>query len=218
MKLENISKEFGIPLVKQLIIEKNLNNIQNYVSNEFNKKDNIFEGVVVTYNIDENYSYFLKIKTEEYVKIHYLLSSVTVDKNLVKLIFEEKLDDFLPLVKNDLLKEAIIKYREDFVINIESFVDRLFSFFCNALNQIPNNIDEKERKKIFAVTYANKEKNFSSFLFQLWNCKEKTLLSCYNIIKNYYINIVTNNKKFEEFRKLIGQKNFSDYYNINFEN
>lgn len=212
ISLVSLSKKFDLPLVNVFEIDSSLKNILSQISILKNN-----EGLVVKYDIGD-YSYFIKVKTEDYVKIHKMISTIIVDRNLVELIFLEKIDDVLPVLKNDKLRDAILKYENDFTINIENLATNILDFFNNSINLIPENIDQKEKKKIFATQFVVNKKEWSTFLYQLWEKEEKSLFQSLEIIKNYYLKNITNNKKFEEFRKLINQKPFSEYYSVDLEN
>ncbi|MEM4396745.1 MAG: hypothetical protein QXR30_03750 [Candidatus Woesearchaeota archaeon] len=210
--LVSLSQKFGIPIVNIVKIKSSLDSILDQISVLKNS-----EGLVIRYDLDNEFSYLLKIKTEDYVKMHKMLSTVIIDKNLVELIFLEKIDDVL-ILKNNKLKSAITRYENDFTNAIENFATNILNFFNNAIEEISHVSDQKEKKKIFATQYVVHKKEWSIFLYQLWDKSEKNLFNCLEIIKNYYLKNVTNNKKFEEFRKIVGLKNFSEYYTADIEN
>lgn len=211
--LVSLSQKFSIPIVNIVKIESSLDSILDQISVLKN-----YEGLVIRYDLDNEFSYLLKIKTEDYVKMHKMLSTVIIDKNLVELIFLEKIDDVLSILKNNKLKSAITRYENDFTNAIENFATNILNFFNNAIEEISHVSDQKEKKKIFATQYVIHKKEWSIFLYQLWDKSEKNLFNCLEIIKNYYLKNVTNNKKFEEFRKIVGLKNFSEYYTVDIEN
>lgn len=211
--LVSLSQKFSIPIVNIVKIEPSVDSILDQISVLKNS-----EGLVIRYDLDNEFSYLLKIKTEDYVKMHKMLSTVIIDRNLVELIFLEKIDDVLSILKNNKLKSAITLYENDFTNAIENFATNILNFFNNAIEEISHVSDQKEKKKIFATQYVVHKREWSNFLYQLWEKNEKNLFNCLEIIKNYYLKNITNNKKFEEFRKIVGLKNFSEYYTVDIEN
>ena len=100
------------------------------------------EGVVVRF---EN-GHMIKIKSEWYVAIHKAKENLLFEKNVIKMILEEKVDDILPnLPQPDI--DRINAYKENLLNNIEKNV-----MLCqNALNESKN-----YDKKHFAVSIAPK--------------------------------------------------------------
>lgn len=209
--LRNIAENFDIPLVKAIDINTNLSDAIKYVESFSELK----EGLVCRYELNNDSTYFVKIKNAEYVKIHSLISTIVDDKKLVRIIFEEKLDDVIPVIKNEKLKEAIIKYENDLSEKAFNFVKDLVDFYNNAIEQISEEIDTKTRKKIFATQFVIRKKNMQALLYSLWEkgkMQKVTLEDGLELLKTSFLKLVTNNKKFEEFRQLLGLELFEKYY------
>ena len=100
------------------------------------------EGVVVRFDN----GHMIKIKSEWYVTIHKAKENLLFEKNVIKLILEEKVDDILPnLPQLDI--DRINAYKENLLNNIDQHV---------MLCQIALNESVGYDKKHFAVNIAHK--------------------------------------------------------------
>lgn len=100
------------------------------------------EGVVVRFDN----GHMIKIKSEWYVAIHNAKENLLFEKNVIKLILEDKLDDILPnLPDSDV--QRMLEYKENLLNNI----DRNVMLCQEALNE-----GKDQDKKHFAVNIAPK--------------------------------------------------------------
>lgn len=144
MKL--ISEQYNIPMVKTY--SGDISNIRDQVG---------IEGVVVRFDD----GHMVKVKTDWYVAIHKAKDQILFEKNVIKLIFEEKTDDILPnLLDSD--KIRINSYKEILVDNIDLYVENIRTF----LETKKNDISRKE----FALDIApNLQPIIRNVYFTCWN-------------------------------------------------
>jgi RNA ligase len=118
------------------------------------------EGVVVRFIS----GHMIKIKSEWYVAIHKAKENLLFEKNVIKMILEEKIDDILPnLPDSDV--ERIREFQETLLTNIDHHV----SYCQNILNEAKSN-----DKKHFAMNVApNLHPWFRVVCFAGWNNHEK---------------------------------------------
>lgn len=111
--LELLSRSYEIPLVKTY--SGDISSIRDKVG---------IEGVVIRFND----GHMVKVKTDWYVAIHKAKEDILFEKNIIKLILEEKLDDIYPnLLDSD--KVRIDSYKETLIDNIDEYVNNIKSFF-----------------------------------------------------------------------------------------
>jgi RNA ligase len=126
-----VATQYDIPVVKEM--RSSLDSIASM-------KD--IEGVVVRFDN----GHMIKIKSEWYVAIHKAKENLLFEKNVIRLILEDKLDDILPnLPDSDV--QRIAEYKENLLNNIERNV---------MLCQIALNESVGHDKKHFAVNIAPK--------------------------------------------------------------
>ena len=106
------------------------------------KDETGIEGVVVRFDDGQMF----KIKTEWYVAIHKAKENILFEKNVIKLILEERLDDIIQeLPDSDV--ERITQYQETLLDNIDKSVLLCQSALKSA---------EGQDKKYFAINIAPK--------------------------------------------------------------
>ena len=131
INFKQIIRKYDIPVVKE---------VRNPIENIPSMTD--IEGVVVRF---EN-GHMIKIKSEWYIAIHKAKENLLFEKNVIKMILEEKVDDILPyLPESDV--DRINAYKENLLNNI----DRNVMLCHNALNEASG-----YDKKHFAVNIAPK--------------------------------------------------------------
>jgi RNA ligase len=121
------------------------------------KNQTDMEGVVVRFDDGE----MIKIKTDWYVAIHKAKENILHEKNVIRLILEDKIDDIIPnLPETD--QQRLLDFKERMLHNID--VEALA--IANDLAQIHyNNVSRKQ----YATEYANKINPFSrSIVFASW--------------------------------------------------
>jgi RNA ligase len=149
------------------------------------------EGYVIRFNS----GHMLKLKAEEYLKIHKAKDGLTFEKNVIDLIINEKIDDVRPFLQEADLKR-IKEFEEDFWKGTEFFIADLNSkYFMGKLMA-------KDDKKKFAVEFVMKQNGFyKAFLFQMWDGKEAR-----ELVLNYIKDNTGSQKQVDDMRKIFGAK------------
>lgn len=155
-----VANHYDIPVVQ--IISNPIEDIKSMTE---------IEGVVVRFDN----GHMIKVKSDWYVYIHKAKENLLFEKNVIKMILEEKVDDILPnLPQPDI--DRINAYKENLLNNIERNV-----ILCqNALNESKN-----YDKKHFAVSIAPKLHPWLRIAcFSAWNDHTKLRdLMITNILK-----------------------------------
>lgn len=124
-----VANQYDIPVVQEM---------KNPVDTISSMKD--IEGVVVRFDN----GHMIKIKSEWYVAIHKTKENILFEKNVIKLILEDKLDDILPNLSNSDV-DRLLSYKETLLNNIDQHV-----IFCQDILAYTKNKD----KKHFAINVA----------------------------------------------------------------
>ena len=141
----------GIP-----VCQKHDYNHKNFDSiiEEVNSTDNT-EGIVLTFN-DGNK---IKIKADEYVRIHKVKSYFSSEKDIINLVIDGNVDDVVSILpKPD--RERLLKFQEKFFYNLKQT-----SIYINSLYEEAEDIqDQKE----YAVEFVKKQNSkYHSILFAM---------------------------------------------------
>lgn len=114
------------------------------------------EGVVVRFDSGE----MLKIKADDYCRLHRLKGQMDREKDVIQLLLEDKLDDLLPIVFPSEC-ERLLAFQTAFWQGYELTLDCAENHFHNTL--------EYTDKKKFAVEYVRQtNKCWSHVLFEMW--------------------------------------------------
>lgn len=143
--MEEASIIFKIPLVKT------------YSGDISQIKDKVgIEGVVVRFED----GHMVKCKTDWYCAIHKAKENILQEKNVVKLILEEKLDDILPNLP-DFDRDRLLKYKEKLIWNVE--------FHAFMIEQNLAHFEKTLTRKEYALQYAqNGVALYRSIIFSCW--------------------------------------------------
>lgn len=146
------------------------------------------EGVVVAFDN----GFRVKIKSDEYCLQHKALDSLRFEKDVLRLVLQNSLDDVLPLVMDD-VKERLLTYRDSVQHRLEIARQEMMEVFDRHRN-LPS-------KKEFAEMLKNSP--YKTGLFKLWDGKEYSLV-------DYVLTKCNTQPQVEEVRWLIGKS----YYDI----
>lgn len=180
-QLEYLSLYHGIPLVT--FYSPNLIDIKKV--REW--KDS--EGIVIAFETGKR----IKIKADDYVLKHRAKDLVRFEKDVIKLILEDKLDDVLPLVEED-VRTKLIEYSTYLVETIRADEHAMRLTVKILKHMYPE-------KKDFAreVLSSNDFKPLSSFYFREFDGKEIGL-------KEYFIKNCSSGTKIKEALNLLEYK------------
>jgi RNA ligase len=148
------------------------------------------EGVVVAF--DDGMK--IKVKTEWYCAIHKAKDNLLHEKNVLKLILEEKMDDVLPfLMDHD--KQRVLDYQEKLLANIDSLtkmIDTMHEY----------NLDNGIDRKTFAIeTVPTLSKFVASIAFATWDCLKSEIRK--HVVKTYLKN-TSSQTDVDSIREFIG--------------
>lgn len=128
------------------------------VLNSFRELDRTdIEGVVVRFDD----GHMVKIKLDLYCAIHKAKENILQEKNVVKLILEEKVDDILPNLP-EVDKKRLEEYKEELVDVIDYHSDMIGTHLRWLV--------QTHTKKEFALEYANQvTPMYRSIIFSCWD-------------------------------------------------
>lgn len=169
-------QEFNIP-----IVESHNSITDPFIFIEYVKNLIGIEGFVIAWNS----GYRVKIKTEEYLRIHKIKDALTFEKNILDMIINEKIDD----AKAFMLEEdrvRVEKFEHNFWEGLNNFSKNLY-FSLKTLDKACQG-----SKKNFALTAANSLDWVSkAVMFSCWDGNKNVREEVINIIKK---NISTQTK------------------------
>lgn len=152
------------------------------------------EGIVIRFED----GMMLKVKTDQYCALHRIVDEMSVERHVLKLLLEEKLDDVIGALPED-QKKRIERYSAEIIKELfdvsEDFAQKL--------------MDRKvifPTKKDYALSEAFKDdpKHLAVFVFKFWDRTE-----FYSPVDHWREFLLTNcnrNVKLEEAKKLLGIK------------
>lgn len=141
--LKSIAQKYNIDLVQPLAVSgrtasERLDAVRALVG---------VEGCVVRFANGEQY----KCKADEYVAMHRTVSFLHFEKDIVRVIFEEKSDDLKPLLAEDMLQKFV-----EFEANIlQAYSSYMSQLYWRALAWLDNN---NFSNKAYAVNFVKAEK------------------------------------------------------------
>jgi RNA ligase len=178
-------KEFNIPVISSI---EPFNSLKQLV--EYTKTLENAEGFIVAFSDGHK----IKIKADQYVRIHKALDRVRFDRNIVALILHEEIDDVVPLMP------------ATEVSRIRDFENRFWKAFKQKENQLyglriaAQQTYGDDRKRIavnFVPTLQNKAD--ASFIFRMLDGHDIRQLLLEYIEKN-----INTNVRWEACAKLLG--------------
>lgn len=179
-------REFDIPVVSITLPFDTLDNLVAYTRE---LKD--AEGFVVAFDNGHR----VKIKADQYVRIHKALERVRYERNIVNLIINEELDDVVPMMpphENDRIRD----YEDRFWKAFRSTETHLLELYDVAANR-----EKYPTRKDIATKFVPTlhDKRDASYLFKMIDGHGVRELLIENIQKN-----IGTNKKWEEFAEWMG--------------
>lgn len=184
MLLEKI-REFDIPTVETILPFTNMQSLVSFTHGLENA-----EGFVIAFEDGHK----VKIKAEEYVRIHKCLDRIVYDRNIVALIINEELDDVIPMlptVQVTRIRDFESRFWKAFSIK----QDRLL-----AERDIARQLYDDDRKRIaleFIPTLEYKED--AQFIFRMLDGHDLRALLLTHVEKN-----ITSNTKWDACAKWMG--------------
>jgi RNA ligase len=189
----------GIPVVKAL--PGSVTNIQ-----EFMKQVHDLEGAE-GYVIRFKNGMMLKIKGAEYCLLHKTLDACRFEKDVIRLIIDEKIDDTKAFLPDD-LKNAIDRFSTDIYKNTLHLADKIYWQAQAAYDNLNGS------KKRFALEVVNADdfgKKYSKFLFLAFDRLDEEVDGVYkNLLAHVLLN-TSSQTRVNENRHIFGGITWYDY-------
>ena len=164
------------------------------------------EGFVIRFDD----GHMVKVKGAWYLQLHKMLDLLKNEKELIRLILEEKLDDVLSMVKDE-DRALIERFEGQLMLHLSKMAEGLLETVREAADSIGKEETAQARKKAFALGWAVKDKSRSAMLFKLWDSADWTMESAWDIVKSTALSVLITNTKLEENRHIVGV-NWLDLY------
>lgn len=188
--LVQYGNQFGIEVVSAL--RNNVGDVNKFVEETRDLKNE--EGYVVRFDS----GLMVKLKADQYVRIHKSKDEIRFEKNVLALIVNDEIDDILPIFDEE-DQNAINAYRNS--------VDQNLSHHATRLENIVNEWKTKGDKKNFATNYVKNIRGLESgLLFSIWDGKN-SLETMFNLVKSKIFRETT----IPEIRQYIGEKTWYDF-------
>lgn len=184
MLLEKI-RELDIPIVDVVEPFDNINSLVEYTRNLKNA-----EGFIISFYDGHK----IKIKADEYVRLHKTIDRVKFDRNIVDLIINENVDDVVPMLPES-EAEKVHKFEERFWTAFKQKENRLYGLRINA-QQSYN--DDRKRIALEMVPHLENKAD-SGFVFKMLDGHDLRELMLQHIEKN-----ISTNVKWESCAKWMG--------------
>lgn len=178
-------REFNIPVVDTILPFTKIESLVEFTRNLENA-----EGFVVAFEDGHR----VKIKADQYVRIHKCVERIVFDRNIVNLIINEEVDDVLPMlprVQADRVRDFETRFWEAFKAKEEA----LMLSYLNATTQYGN--DRKRIALEFIPTLERKED--AQFIFRMLDGHDLRELLLAHIEKN-----ISTNTKWDVCAKWMG--------------
>lgn len=155
--METFASPLGIPIVQRFHVEGNtsIEDIMEYI-----RAQEGTEGVVIRFDN----GHMIKIKSEWYCAIHGAKELITEEKNVVRLIVEEAIDDAKALVLEE-DRENLTRYERDFWKLVDAYVLKMFVGIRNVRNTVAT------RKDFALRTNKGDDHNFEVAVFRFFDAE-----------------------------------------------
>lgn len=196
-ELKVIGKEFNIPVVDSYKVQnKSIIDIME----EIRKAEGI-EGIIIRFEDGSMY----KVKSEEYVRFHNAVSRVKQEKDVVKIILNDELDDILPILSEKDRKE-VRDFADKIIEGIENTVNKVVLFGLK---------NYSENQKEFAIKCINENKLYSKFVLkdkEMFDGKniENVIDKVRNKVIDYILKETNSGPRLDKVRNLFGNAKFNN--------
>jgi RNA ligase len=188
--MKTISQMYGIPSVE---IYGMVHNIDSFLQHVKDLKDQ--EGYIIRFHNGDRE----KVKADEYLAKHRVVSDCNSEKQLIKLIIDDKLDDIIPTLP------------ENIKVRVEDYYSQVSTQTINIAKTLYNDVlqmaDDAETRKDFAMMVTEKDKAFQKIYFMFYN-KVQNGQTDFNVFYKEYLSLIENSlnriSKIEENRHYIG--------------
>lgn len=187
-----LGARFGVEVVRAL--PGSVENIEKLVSETRALKD--AEGYVIRFDD----GHMIKLKADEYVRIHKLKETLQRAKDVWAITLEDNLDDLLPMM-DDSDRDRVQRWRDKFWYEVGITANRLADDV-----RVQRTALDNDRKR-FAIEFVSKRPPLErGLLFSIWEGKEPI-----KVVSDLLRKYVGSSTKVEEVRPLVGNINWDDY-------
>lgn len=205
--MKKVAKDNNIEVVQAL--PGSIANIQKFADGVSEESGN--EGYVIRFDTGHQ----LKLKTREYLSLHRALDSMRFEKDVIRLILDEKLDDLKGVLADD-LKKAADTFAEQIYSNIYKVAETVYWETQEAYDNFNGS------KKRFAIEVAAKHQ-YSTFMFKMFdlidqNGNDMELNDYRNagfaMVTEFVKNSCQSQTKVNNIRHIIGERTWQDIGNL----
>lgn len=190
--LIKVADKYGIPVVKAL--PGGIGNMEKFVTNTRALVGE--EGYVIRFADGLQ----IKMKADEYVLKHKVKDSISQEKNLVELIFTDKIDDvYAVLDKDD--ADKVRKYADSVLHEVSIIVAEVNRIVKEAKPLLNN------EKKRFALEVVPLHKEYSGIMFSVWDGRDAR-----ETIVKQVLNNCSTQTKVNTVRQFLGPLIWNDIY------
>jgi len=179
-----LATDMGIPVVSTMEPISDLDAF----TRELREREDI-EGVVIRFDN----GHMVKVKTDTYIALHRAKSELESERNVVRLILEDKVDDLLPLLLDE-DRESMIKYRDDVNHSVQAHVYLINSVLAAIRNK-------GQSRKDFAIESESMNLSVRTFVFKHWHsvCDRESVV-------DYVLKHLGSNKSYEKCHVIIANR------------
>lgn len=159
------------------------------------------EGVVIRFND----GHMLKIKTDDYVRIHRAKESLLHENRVIEMIITEKTDDVLPhLLDHD--RTALLEFQTEFWRGFSSTLNVIWTCYASLFERLEGN------KKTFALMSAEAKmcREHKAAIFSIWGKSSKEDLQKY--LSTYVGKHMGSQSKVDEARWVWGGAEWKSFF------
>jgi RNA ligase len=191
----------GIPVVKAL--PGSITNIHEFMKQARDLKGE--EGYVIRFP-----TLFLKIKGEEYCMLHKTIDQLRLEKDCLRLILNEKVDDAKAFLTEE-LRDALDRFTADIYHNIRQLAEKIYWEAVAAYDNLNGS------KKRFALEYVNVSdfgKKYSKFLYKSFDNIEGGVEIVYNDLISHILLNTNSQTKVDANRHIFGDCSWYNYSRV----
>ena len=200
-ELQYTAKTFGLELVRQY--EGNVENMKQFIEEARDEQD--IEGYVIRFDD----GHMLKIKADVYVTLHKAVSQLQQEKDVWRLILEDKVDDLKAILMDD-QRDRLDEFQSDLMSMVYVWVRKLKQAVGTALDELDQedfsmfDNPDSERKKMFAVKYVqggDLDSRIRNLMFAMYDDEQK---DAFELVRDFLIKQTSTGTKVDKVRDLMG--------------
>ena len=190
-QMVNIANQYNVPVVNQVSVE--LSEPSAFLAKTKLEKES--EGYIIRFNDGQT----VKVKNDWYVQLHSIVSGLNQERNIVRHLLDNELDDILPKLPES-RRDYLEKFSNDFWVFYKGLKGQVMKSWSNVLESIP---EESPNRKDFALAIKKQNKNYQYVLFRFLDADEQDRES---IIKEMVYKSCLKEQSFDNFCSWSGLK------------